>query len=57
MGAILDFQTFKILTANRVQKVNSLCITVPNFVAIGQTVAEICRTAPQRNASNASRPV
>jgi len=36
-AAILNFQKFKILT------VVPMCVIVPNFIKIGQTVAEIWR--------------
>jgi len=36
-AAILDFQKFEILTAD------PICVIVPNFIKIGQAVAEIWR--------------
>jgi len=38
-AAILDFQKFKILTVDPLKE--PTCVTVPNLVKIGQTVAEI----------------
>ena len=40
-AAILDFQTLKFLTAERSRWAN--CTSVPNFVKIDQTAAEILR--------------
>jgi len=39
--AILDFQKFKIL--NSLPCMDLMCITVPNFIKIGQMVVEIWR--------------
>ena len=41
VAAILYFQIFEFLTVERSRGLN--CIATPNFVAIGQTVAEIWR--------------
>jgi len=38
-AAILDFQKFEILTIDRYM--GPICVTVPNLIEIGQTVAEI----------------
>ena len=38
-AAILDFQNLKLLTVERLERPN--CVAMPNFVEIGQTVAEI----------------
>jgi len=39
IAAMLDFQNIGILGFGRVKR--SKCITMPNFVAIGETVGEI----------------
>jgi len=41
LSAILHFEILEILTIERVLK--TICIIVPNFVKIVQTVAEICQ--------------
>ena len=40
-AAILNFQKFKILQSIRCM--GPMCVTTPNFIKIGQTVADICR--------------
>jgi len=40
-AAILDFQKFEILTLGPLK--GPICVTVPNFIKIGQPVAEILR--------------
>jgi len=40
-AAILNFQKLEILMVNRLVGANMLCIVMPNFVKIGQTVVEI----------------
>jgi len=41
-SAILDFQKLELLTASGVERAN-VCVTVPNSVAIGNTVTEVSR--------------
>ena len=40
-AAILNFQKFKILTVDPLY--GPMCVTTPNFIKIGQTVADIWR--------------
>jgi len=40
-AAILDFQKFKFLTADTLER--PICVILPNFIKIGQFIAEIWR--------------
>jgi len=42
-AAILDFQKSEILTILTVRCMGAVCVTTPNFIKIGQMVAEIWR--------------